>query len=674
MFCLIPSEVEKFQSALRDGTIDPEKLSKMSSEERHKFFSDIVGEHNAMPVNSLFESKLLLKNQNAGLVRWAKKVAGITPETRRDLLSRISRLDHVLAPGEDEQFLGDLASTKLGVGVSREEAKTIADYSKQVTDLETKAKPDGTFPSKTDALAYGDTKAALEDYIGELKLNAQSSARNTLLKKGVYIVKSTPGFLKSSLSTLDNSFYGRQGLSVLMNPRTTDIWVRDWLKSWGDVARELRGKDAMRVIKSDVYSRPNALNGKYEAGNYGLHVLSEEAYPSHAAEKIPFLKRLYKASESAYNGGAIRMRADLADRFIKVAEKQGINTLDKEQAKGIGTLVGEMTGRGSLNSHNSWTNSLLFSPKFLKGNFDALTLHAFDKNATTFTKREAAKNMAGVVTSTAALLALYDRFKPGSVDFDPRSSHFGKIKLGGNWVDVTGGKGAILTLAARTLVPTKHNGIWGLYSKSSTTGSLSNLLSGKSFAPDALDTINNFWEGKLAPAPGVLRDVWTQQTYQGTKPTVKGEVTGATVPLSIQTYQQLKQSGNAGTLAGLIADGLGFSVTTPNNRSAINNQNLPNAPKGVMDVLNKSQYKVPLIDTTQRDKDLSGAEYKKLVVGTNGRFVRAVQKAETDPTFQSYTAAQKKRSLTNSFTKAKNATLEDLHVKKAPKNTPVKSY
>lgn len=669
----MPDAREKFKNALRDGTVDPYKLNKMTSEERHAVFSKLVGKDAGHEVNAAFEGKMLLKNQKFAYTAWAKKVAGITPETRRDLMARISKMDHVLSPAEEQGFLKDLAAKKLGIGVTQDEAKTISNLSHAITEGEAKAKPDGTFSTRGDAKNYGDAKTDLEDYINELKLKSRNpSTKNPiqLLGRGV---KGAPGFLKSSLSTLDNSFFGRQAIKTLMNPRTTDIWVKNFAKSWVDIGKELKGVDAMRFIKSDIYSRPNAINGKYRAGNYGLDVLHEEAFPSHAAAKIPLLKNLYKASESAYNGGALRMRADLADRFIKIAEKQGINTLDREQARGIGTLIGEMTGRGSLNSRNSWTNSLLFSPKFLKANFDGLTLHAFDKSATTFTRKEAAKNMAGVVMSTAALLGIVDKLAPGSVEFDPRSSHFGKIKLHGNWVDVTGGQGALLTLAVRTLVPTKQNGNWGLYTKNNK-GQVNNLLTRKYGANNALDIVNNFWEGKLAPTPGILRDVWTQDTYQGTKPTIKGEIAGATTPISIQTYNQLKDSGKASTLAGMIADGLGFSVTTPNNINAGNKQNLPGASKEVLQTLNNAQYKVSDLETSQRGKNLDPQQYKQFLNNTNKNFVQAINNAQADPTFKNYSPAQQKASLSSSLSKAKGRALDDLNIPKPPKTPKVKSY
>jgi hypothetical protein len=54
--------------ALKNNEIDPAKLADMTSAERRDFFTKIVGEDDAKDVNALFESKLLLKNQQTGLL------------------------------------------------------------------------------------------------------------------------------------------------------------------------------------------------------------------------------------------------------------------------------------------------------------------------------------------------------------------------------------------------------------------------------------------------------------------------------------------------------------------------------------------------------------------------------------------------------------------------------
>ena len=130
----MPKLADKFKKMLISGEINPEKLNAMTSEGRREFFAKILGEDNARNVNSLFESKLLMKNKQLAMINWAKQVAGIKPEVRRDLISRIERMDErVLNPAGEDEFLADLARTKLGTDVTFEEAKVITDYSKVVS-------------------------------------------------------------------------------------------------------------------------------------------------------------------------------------------------------------------------------------------------------------------------------------------------------------------------------------------------------------------------------------------------------------------------------------------------------------------------------------------------------------------------------------------------------------
>ena len=129
VWCLTKENVLKFKQALRDRTIDPFKLAELTSPQRRTFLEKFVGKENGLQVNSLFESKLLLKNQKAGYVTWAKRVSGITPQTKRDLLSRIERMENILNPEEEQAFLQDLATTRLGFGVTEIEARAITDQS-----------------------------------------------------------------------------------------------------------------------------------------------------------------------------------------------------------------------------------------------------------------------------------------------------------------------------------------------------------------------------------------------------------------------------------------------------------------------------------------------------------------------------------------------------------------
>jgi hypothetical protein len=268
----------------------------------------------------------------------------------------------------------------------------------------------------------------------------------------------------------------------------------------------------------------------------------------------------------AYNGGALTLRKDLADRLIKIAEKQGVDTLNPDQAEGMGQLISSMTGRGGLGKGEMMAkeiNTLFFSIKFLKSNFDTLTAHRFDSKvmASPVAKKEAATNLLSIIATLGSVLTIAKLLNKESVEEDPRSTNFGRIKVFGHWVDMTGGMASLITLASR-LVPTIHNGEWGLWTKSST-GNWTNLTSGKYGQQTGMDVFESFIEGKLSPVAGLLRDAWKGKNFQGQRVTLKNSLANIITPISIQNFSQLKEDPNSSNLLGsMILDVLGFSTST----------------------------------------------------------------------------------------------------------------
>lgn len=76
-----------------------------------------------------------------------------------------------------------------------------------------------------------------------------------------------------------------------------------------------------RKIKADLYSRPNAVNGKYRAAQIGLDDLTGVK-----DKDIFFLETL-------------KMKADLADKMIAEAESQGKDTSDPKVMKELGEKI-----------------------------------------------------------------------------------------------------------------------------------------------------------------------------------------------------------------------------------------------------------------------------------------------------------------------------------------------
>lgn len=555
--CLPKFAADAFRAKLKDGSIDPTKLTDMTSEERRNFFAGIVGKENAKSVNSLFESKLLLKNQQQGIINWAKKLTGITPETRRDILSKVDRLTEVLQPAEQKAFLEDLAEQRLGTHVSTEEASKVAQLAKAVNDAKTAMesaprRQPGQSATPQEG-AYGKAKVEFGNYVSDLKNSNRPGVVERLKNNPVGLAGELPGLSKGLKASLDNSAIFRQGWKTLFTHPTT--WAKNAAQSFVDLTRQFGGKAVMDEVQADILSRPTydlMQKAKLDVGT------TEEQFPTHLAEKVPVLGRLYKASEAAYTGFVYRQRADIFDKYLQIAKTAGVDITDKTQLESIGKLVNSLMGRGHLGATGekaaSAVNNIFFSPRFLKSNLDFLTAHQLQKGVTPFVRKQAATNLVKVIAGTATILGIANAVKPGSVDLDPRSSNFGKIKVGKTTFDVSGGMGSILTLAARELTQS---------SKSALTNKITPLNSGKYGAQTGADVLVNFGEGKLSPIASVVRDILKGQDFNYNKPTVLGEANNLLTPLPVTNAISLFQSPDgANPLAGILADSLGISVNT----------------------------------------------------------------------------------------------------------------
>ena len=534
-FCLPKFAADALIKALPE---DITKLTEMTSEERRNFFAETVGEANAKQTNALFESKLLLKDQQQGLINWVKKLTGITPEIKRSLLDKIQGMTEVLSPKEGDPFLEDLVEHKLGVGVTMEEAGKIVDLSKRVEDTK----------GGSDRMEYGRAKVDFSDYISELKNKAEQSQPKTIINR----VKDFAGMTKAIKASLDDSAIFRQGWKAMMtNP---SIWASNALKSFSNIINQFGGKNVMREVEAEIFSRPTydkMVKAKVDVGS-----LMEESFPTTLPEKIPLFGRIYKASEVGFTAFVHQLRADIFDKYMEIADKTGIDTTDKTQLESIGKMVNSLTGRGSLGRVEpvaGLVNNVFFSPRFLKSQFDVLTAHQLQKDVTPFVRKQAAINLLKVVMAQAAIMSIASTLQPKSVEKDPRSSDFGKIKIGSTRFDISGGASSLITLAARLIMGS---------TKSTTTGKINSLTSGKFGSATRLDQVYNFMENKLSPVASVVKDLLKGQTFQGTKPTILNEAGNLIVPFPIQNLYSNNDPKAANLLLIMIADLLGLNANT----------------------------------------------------------------------------------------------------------------
>jgi gas vesicle protein len=641
-WCLVKEKADQFKQAITDGKIKPAELSNMTSEKRHKFFAEMLGEENAKNTNALFESKLLLKNKEQGWVTWAKKLTGITQDAKRDLQSKISRMVEdvrtgktILNPETEDLFLKDLASTKLGTNITFDEAKQITNLSTKTTDTKKGMNlEDFTFKNDAERLKHGDAIVGLKNYVEQLKDSSKlvtwKDRANPLSRD--FAVYQLPGISKAVKASFDASALLRQGLKTLLTHPT--VWAENSAKTFKDIGRQIKAgaksDQVMNAIKADIYSRPNALNGLYD--KFGIAVgMLEEQFPTMAPAKVPVLGNLFKASEVAYTGFLYRTRADLADMYIKMAMEQGVNVADKAQAKSIGKLINSLTGRGSLGSGEKigqTLNATMFSPKFLASNLETLTGHYFGAGLkSNFARKEAAKNWLKIFGGIGVTLAIADRMFPGSVDWDSRSSNFGKIKIGDTRFDVSGGMSSIVTLVSRIATQS---------SKSGQTGRVSKLGSGYG-QTKGMDIFYQFGENKLAPTASLIKDLINQSDYQGNKLTLGKEIKDTFAPLPATNVQEIMSNPNsAPLLLAMAADALGIATNT----YSISGDKDWTSNTGV--------------ELQQMQTKLGPAKFKKANDDYNTSVNAKIQKVVTDPRYKKLSDDDKQKKLDNVKDKVKN--------------------
>lgn len=436
-------------------------------------------------------------------------------------------------------------------------AEITSDEADRITTLAADvAKAKSEIVNGGDRLAYGEARVAYDNYIEGLVNQANKKSLKEALKTPGETATNIAGLTKSLRASLDNSALLRQGWKTLLtNPGT---WAKNSKKSFVDWVRAAGNKPVLDEVKADIVSRNNSLNGLYKQMKLDVFGLKEEAFPTSLPERIPVVGRGFKGSEAAYTAWQQRTRADLADKYLEIAQRSGVDLTSKKELESIGKFVNSLTGRGNLGKTGERTskvlNNVFFSPRLLKSNLDVLTAHQFQKGVSPFVRKQAAKNLLQIAVGSATALKLASEVTGGKVEWDPRSSNFGKVKIGDTRFDLSGGMASIATLGAR---------LASLSSKSSTTGEVKPLNSGEFGATTGKDVFYNFFENKLSPAASAISDIVEGKDFEGNKPTAQSTIKNLTLPLIINSYQELKDNPRASAvLPSLIAEGLGVSVNT----------------------------------------------------------------------------------------------------------------
>lgn len=485
-----------------------------------------------------------------------------------------------------KQIEDDMKKYKVVGAVTDDEAKAL--YTQYRKLVNTKSKIErmkrGTAGYKTAKEDYAWEKVAFDKVADELKQSKQAGFRDLIKagdinKAGMRGLESTFGLAKSFKTTFDMSALGRQGFPALMTHPT--VWAKNTVKQFGDWMKALgKGSEPiMDISNADMIARDLAINGTYRRA--GLKVYGamdnfwEEQFPKSfmkakgkIAEKAPL--HPMQAAEAAFTAFQQRNRADMFDMLYKNALDAGIDVTDDTFLKALGNRVNTLTRAGSMPKQvgadaQKFLNMTFFSPQMFTSNFGLLGGHVLTGGAgragtvlskeLNFIRKESAKDLIKMAVSSAAALVAANAATGGKVEVDPRSSDFGKIKIGDTRFDLTGGLTGIVTLGMRMLTQS---------TKSSTTGEIIKLNDpddpdGKTVA----DVIEQFAENKLSPAAGVIWDLAQGKDFDGKRPTAASTLKNAFAPLIWDNVHSAAQEKNAAnTFAVALSEFFGVSTNT----------------------------------------------------------------------------------------------------------------
>ncbi len=329
---------------------------------------------------------------------------------------------------------------------------------------------------------------------------------------------------RAIMASYDLSAPLRQGIFLISKPKQ---FAGAFAKMIPQFFSQKVFENVKTAIKEDPYSDIAQQMGLALTGMGSNLSNREEVYMSSLAEKIPGVGIGIKASERAYVGFLNKLRFDTFKSLVKSAQAQGLDLQENEDVfKNIAEFVNNATGRGklpdALENAAPLLNSIFFSPRLHTARFRLLNPVYYTK-LDPFTRREALKSLFGFIGFLLTVLTLA-KMGGAEVGTDPRSTDFGKIRVGDLRLDLTGGFQQLAVLISRLATNEMV---------SSSTGRKYTLGEGYK-ATTRLDIISRYFTFKTAPVVSFMLDLLRGKSAIGEEITVGKAIRERLTPLVIQ--------------------------------------------------------------------------------------------------------------------------------------------
>jgi hypothetical protein len=382
---------------------------------------------------------------------------------------------------------------------------------------------------------------AVQDY-NKVRLEEMLKREGNVKKMGRGVVEAI-NFTRAMKTSFDVSAVFRQGMFIAVaNP------VRG-AKAVPAMFRALASEMGEAGVMAEIQSRPNYVNGLYQQGKLFLAekgtklVDMEEAYMSRWAEKVPGVA----ASQRAYTTYLNRLRADSFDAMYKNLSKNEYKpTLGETTA--IGRFINVATGRGNLGAKENalvGLNTVFFAPRLVASRFQLILGEPMLRGSMK-TRVAVAKEYAKFLTGVGVIYTLASA-AGADVEIDPRSSDYGKIKIGNTRIDPLAGLSQATVVLSRVgsgktkrmsgeLVPIRGDDI--PYGSGNTA-----------------DVIGRFLRTKLSPVVGTGVDIVAGKDVVNKKVTLADVPEKLLAPLAMNdVYEAMKENGiPAGAALGMLS-------------------------------------------------------------------------------------------------------------------------
>lgn len=304
-----------------------------------------------------------------------------------------------------------------------------------------------------------------------------------------------------------------------------------------------------RILKDPLY--PQAKAAKLALSEFGASLRQQEEYMiGKYTEKTPVLRNINQA-------GVVFLNRIRFDSWKALRQMSGVPTPESDRA--FARLVNETTGRGSLPGFEKAAVTVArigLAPRFVTSRFQYALGNSFwqapDARSRLIIASEYARTAAGlgalyglVKFASEAFWDDDDENKP-TVETDPRSADFGKIKVGNTRYDPLSGVAQSIVFMSR---------LWTGEKKSTESGKISDFTG---------DDIWRFGRSKLNAIPAAAENLRTGEDLGGNEaklvgvtekfPFIEGELTKLFFPITyreiIDAYQ--KEDADEATIAAAL--------------------------------------------------------------------------------------------------------------------------